>query len=356
MAQPAARQKSKILVIDDSFMLRKSLIDQLTGDRFDVFEAKDGPTGLAMAAEVNPDVILLDYVMPGMNGYEVYQRLREQPKFANTPVIVISSSYDEVVKKFGYPFEGFNFLHKQFTRDQLEEYINAVLPMIVPEEGGGSVTIPAGGNFSVPDIAALMARLGQLETQLANFNQASQLVGKTEGVLERLSSLEGSLTAPPQSSQDLFQQVSALDSHLQKVINHSTEALQRLGSLEQRVQESGTGGGDNQAVLQQLSTLEERVRSLATLSATSQKLNQKVASTLATFSPEQITSRLDRLEQGLTASGSTRSGASAPFWLALLVTTAIAALIGAWIGSLAKGGGSTDQSNHLTHPVSQRLS
>jgi HlyD family secretion protein len=157
-------RKSKILVIDDSLLLRKLLIDQLPSDRFDIYEAADGATGLAKASEINPDLILLDYVMPGMDGHEVYQALRNQSQFANTPVIVMSGRHDEVVQKFGNPFGQFDCLPKQASRDQLCDRINAVLPMTVAATD--TDTEQPSVNVAVQDIAAVMAHLGQVENRL----------------------------------------------------------------------------------------------------------------------------------------------------------------------------------------------
>ncbi len=157
-------RKSKILVIDDSLLLRKLLIDQLPSERFEIYEAEDGATGLAKALEINPDLILLDYVMPGMDGHEVYQALRNQRQFANTPVIVMSGRHDEVVQKFGNPFGQFDYLPKQSSQNQLRDRINAVLPMTVTAVE--TDTEQPSVNVAVQDIAAVMAHLGQVENRL----------------------------------------------------------------------------------------------------------------------------------------------------------------------------------------------
>jgi HlyD family secretion protein len=165
--------KNKILVIDDSLLMRKSLVEQLSSDRFEVYEAEDGETGLAKAQEINPDLILLDHVMPGMDGYEVFQALRGQLQFVNTPVIVMSGRYDEVVQKFGSPFGQYNFIPKQAIRDQLQDRLNAVLPMTVSESNTEAETTSV--NVAVKDISA-MAHLGQGENRLVeeiNENQAA---------------------------------------------------------------------------------------------------------------------------------------------------------------------------------------
>ncbi len=290
-----AGKKIKILVIDDSFMVRRSLVEQLSGNRFEVFEAKDGPSGLTQAVEVNPDVILLDYVMPGMNGFEVYQALRQQSQFANTPVIVISSSRDEVIKKFGQPFVGFDFLPKQFTRQQLEERIDALIPHI--DDGGKSVSgedtiLPRldqienrmmqdmGGlqqrleqvlnRTSSPDrMPELIERLTHLENRLGSLSQGSP--DRTSEVLDRIGSLENRLSySPPDRTGEVLERLSGLEQRLGYTPPDRTqEVLDRLGSLEQRLgydrtqeilERLNTGATDRTGeVLERLGSLENRI-------------------------------------------------------------------------------------------------
>jgi HlyD family secretion protein len=158
-------QKSKILVIDDSLLLRKLLIEQLPSDRFESYEAENGETGLAKALDINPDLIFLDYIMPGMDGFEVYQALRNQPQFARTPVIVMSSSHEEVVHKFGYPSGQFDFMPKQANLDQLCDRIKAVLPITVAPADAETSQLSVN---AVQDIAVSVAHLGQLDNHLNN--------------------------------------------------------------------------------------------------------------------------------------------------------------------------------------------
>jgi HlyD family secretion protein len=159
---PTSPPKRKILIIDDSLLLRKLLVDELSSDRFEVYEAEDGPTGLAKAAEINPDLILLDYIMPSMDGHEVYKALRKQPQFASTPVIVMSGRHDEVTEKFGHPFGEYDFLPKQASRDQLCDRINTVLPLTMNDAETDMTSV----NVAVQDIAAFMTHLGELESRL----------------------------------------------------------------------------------------------------------------------------------------------------------------------------------------------
>jgi CheY-like chemotaxis protein len=168
-------RKNKILLIDDSLTARRLIIELLPRDRFEVFEAADGATGLATAAEIQPDLILLDYVMPKMNGYEVFQSLRAQPRFAHVPIIIISSNYDEVVKRFGYPFVGFDFVHKQAIATQLETQMSAALMMTLKQS----------------DLGVLLNRLEQLEERLTiGQTQLQESVAPLPKLLECFITLE----------------------------------------------------------------------------------------------------------------------------------------------------------------------
>ncbi|MCS6781957.1 MAG: response regulator [Gloeomargarita sp. SKYBB_i_bin120] len=320
--------KYKILVIDDSFLIRKSLVEQLSGDRFEVYEAKDGPTGLAKAEEVNPDVILLDFIMPGMNGYDVYQALRANPKFANTPVIIISSSYDEVVSKFGYPFVGFDFLAKQFTKEQLEERINAVLPMIAaaPEHVGIAVTeqVPADHWQRLETrLAELAQQLQQKPAWVAELPAAPDL----NPLLAQLQTLEGRL-------QELYHRPPAdtLSPHLQEM----TAALTRLEqhfSLEPLHQQIQTLQTQMNALHAQLQTLQLSQDTLNQLVSSLQSLNQGIANLPRT---DAVLDQVRALEAKLDQVS--RQG-PAPNFLLWLGLVTLGALVGAAIGSAVVGGG-----------------
>lgn len=85
--------KYTVLIIDDSGLVLRSLKDILQSD-FDVKIAISGKLGLKTVPEVRPDVILLDYEMPGMNGSEVFDEVRKLPEGKDVPIIFLSSMDD----------------------------------------------------------------------------------------------------------------------------------------------------------------------------------------------------------------------------------------------------------------------
>jgi two-component system cell cycle response regulator len=82
---------ARILVVDDIEANVRLLEAKLTAEYYDVSAAYDGPTALAMAGEVNPDIILLDVMMPGMDGFEVCRRLKNDPITRHMPVVMLTA-------------------------------------------------------------------------------------------------------------------------------------------------------------------------------------------------------------------------------------------------------------------------
>lgn len=87
--------KGKVLVVEDQASFREFLNISLTKLGLEVFTALTGKVALSRAKEHNPDLILLDMMLPDMDGYEVCQELREQPEMSLTPIIFVSAVSSE---------------------------------------------------------------------------------------------------------------------------------------------------------------------------------------------------------------------------------------------------------------------
>jgi CheY-like chemotaxis protein len=81
----------RVLVVEDEPENRLLLGMVLTAEGYEVVETEDGPSALRALAQQLPDVILLDVMMPGMNGYAVFERLREDPRTKPIPVIMLTA-------------------------------------------------------------------------------------------------------------------------------------------------------------------------------------------------------------------------------------------------------------------------
>jgi putative two-component system response regulator len=112
-------QPAKILVVDDSILTRNLAVDLLTAEGYDVLEAENGVNALESAVEIQPDLILLDVLMPQMDGYEVCRRLKQGKQTQQIPVIFITVSDDRRSRLQGMEAGGDDFLTKPIDRLEL---------------------------------------------------------------------------------------------------------------------------------------------------------------------------------------------------------------------------------------------
>lgn len=84
-------KNKKILVIEDEATLQKALMEALTQESYDVLSALDGLRGLEMAREEKPDLILLDIILPKMDGFEVLKELKKDESVSEIPIIILTN-------------------------------------------------------------------------------------------------------------------------------------------------------------------------------------------------------------------------------------------------------------------------
>lgn len=118
----------KILFVDDDNFLRKVYEAELKEKNFDVVLAQDGEEGLEKAQLEDPDLIILDMIMPKKSGFEVLTELQHNPKTKNIPVIILSNLGQEDDKKKGVDLGAVDYLIKDnITLGILVEKINQYL-------------------------------------------------------------------------------------------------------------------------------------------------------------------------------------------------------------------------------------
>ncbi len=111
-------EQPKILVVDDHPSSRMTAVALLSVEGYDVLEAESGDAALESVVDSNPDLILLDVMMPGMDGYEVCRRLKQDEQTRLIPVVFVTALNDRRARLRGIEAGGDDFLSKPF--DQLE--------------------------------------------------------------------------------------------------------------------------------------------------------------------------------------------------------------------------------------------
>ena len=103
---------ARILIVDDILPNIKLLEAKLTGEYFDVITAQSGAEGIEKAETLSPDIILLDVMMPGMDGFEACQRLKSNPATAHIPVVMVTALTDATDRVRGLESGADDFLSK----------------------------------------------------------------------------------------------------------------------------------------------------------------------------------------------------------------------------------------------------
>jgi CheY-like chemotaxis protein len=116
-----------VIVIDDTEEIRKLMSFVLAKDGYKVLEAKDGIVGLALCKLHRPDLVVSDVQMPGMNGFELVQALRQDPNIAATPVILLTALQDRADMRQGMVAGADDYITKPFTPQELSDAAAAAL-------------------------------------------------------------------------------------------------------------------------------------------------------------------------------------------------------------------------------------
>lgn len=119
---------SKILLIEDDKFLRELIIQKLGREGYEVAEAPEGEAGLLKMKEEKPDLVLLDLILPGIDGFEVLNRMKKDPDLKSTPVIILSNlgQRDDVQKGVDLGAEDY-LIKAHFTPGEIVEKIKITL-------------------------------------------------------------------------------------------------------------------------------------------------------------------------------------------------------------------------------------
>jgi DNA-binding NtrC family response regulator len=169
----------KILVIDDSRVIRNMVRDMLPKGNFEVLEAKDGLEGMNCIRQERPNLIMLDFLLPRMSGWEVFQQIQGHADLQAIPLVLMSGRREEVAEKISEPFEYFEFIEKPFEQKQLFEAIkSAMVKAKLPRPQVAPATIaPSEGQGTSEEVLKLTQKMEKMQAEIDLLKkQMSQLL------------------------------------------------------------------------------------------------------------------------------------------------------------------------------------
>ena len=121
---------TKVLVIDDEAPIRLLCRVNLEAEKMDVIEAADGPSGVEKALAEGPDVILLDVMMPGLDGWRVAEQLLDDERTAGIPIIFLTARAEFRDRARGLDIGGVDYITKPFNPLELAPLVQRLLDRI----------------------------------------------------------------------------------------------------------------------------------------------------------------------------------------------------------------------------------
>ncbi|HPU01584.1 MAG: response regulator transcription factor [Firmicutes bacterium] len=153
--------KKKVLIVDDEKTLVKALKFNLEKEGFLVEEAFNGEEALEKAFKVNPDIIILDLMLPGLDGFEVCREIRKK---ADTPIIMLTAKGEDIDKVLGLELGADDYITKPFNPRELVARMRAILRRSAARKEGLRKQIQIG-DLQI-DLLQHRVRLGDREIDL----------------------------------------------------------------------------------------------------------------------------------------------------------------------------------------------
>lgn len=169
--------KTKVLIVDDEFSIRQMISMSLESAGYDILEAGDAASAQAIVVDNRPDLILLDWMMPGISGLEFARRLRRDELTADIPIIMLTAKVEEDHRVQGLEAGVDDYLAKPFSVRELGARIKAVLRRTNPQaaqknlEADGLVLNPVSKRVSAKGAEV---SLGPTEYRLLEFLMSNQ--------------------------------------------------------------------------------------------------------------------------------------------------------------------------------------
>lgn len=141
--------KKKVLVIDDEADIREIVRLYLADEGYEVIEAENGHEGILKAQQIKPDLIVLDIMMPGINGFEVAKHLKDDPNTQDIPIIILSVLAHDSQYRQGI----LDYISKPFRQEELVSIVRKILEKVEGRTGKKTVLVVDDD----PDIVDIIA-------------------------------------------------------------------------------------------------------------------------------------------------------------------------------------------------------
>jgi len=173
----------KILIVEDEATVRDMLALNLRAEAFEVITAADGATGLQLAREQSPDLIILDLMLPEIDGLSLCRMLRRD---SEVPIIMLTARGTEMDRITGLETGADDYVVKPFSLGELLARVRAQLRRAGSEKRASAATRLQAGDLAL-DLVARRAKLGEAELKLTNreFDLLAELMRNRGAVLSR---------------------------------------------------------------------------------------------------------------------------------------------------------------------------
>ena len=180
--------KKKILVIEDEKAIADILVFNLQREGYDTLVAYDGTEGLRCALEEAPDLILLDVMLPGMDGFEVLGHIREKH---DTPIIMLTAREEETDKVLGLELGADDYITKPFSMRELMARVKANMRRTLSGEKREKPAVPSGGGLRISRDNGMVYKNGRaLELSAREFDILCYLSASPGHVFSREELME----------------------------------------------------------------------------------------------------------------------------------------------------------------------
>ncbi len=181
---------TKVLVVEDNANLAFGLTRSLESEGYEVESAEDGLSGFELAKSGNPDLVVLDLMLPGMDGYTILKKLRAEGK--DVPVLILTARGEEADKVFGFRLGADDYVTKPFSLSELLARVQAILRRAKgPEKHEEGSAVEEFGEVSINTLARSVKKAnGEVALTPKEFDLLLALVRRRGAVASRLELLK----------------------------------------------------------------------------------------------------------------------------------------------------------------------